>query len=130
MNVSVALTIQLTLFGLPGGDRLRNTRLNRMVDLDRRMIPFSWACRDLNVHPSALQARARRADLTRQRAIDNVLLLLRQEIARSDVTVRATLREHFLRETGHERGPAGTVYGLRRGAGRGDRACRSGGAVA
>jgi hypothetical protein len=41
------------------------------------------------------------------------LILLRQEIASSDVTVRATLREHFLGETGHERGPAGTVYGLR-----------------
>ncbi len=58
------------------------------------------------------------------------LVLLRQEIARSDVTVRATLREHFLGETGHERGPAGTVYGLRRGAGRGDWACGSGRAVA
>ena len=62
--------------------------------------------------------------------LDALLILLRQEIGRSDVTVRATLREHFLGETGHERGPAGTVYGLRRGAGRGDRACRSGGAVA
>src|SRR6185312_3701188 len=48
----------------------------------------------------------------------------------SDVTVGATLREHFLGETGYERGPAGTVYGLCRGTGRGDRACRSGGAVA
>src|SRR3954468_212712 len=62
--------------------------------------------------------------------INRYLVLLRQEIARSDVTVRATLREHFLGETGHERGSAGTVYGLRRGAGRGDWACRSGGAVA
>src|SRR4029079_16551924 len=60
----------------------------------------------------------------------NLLILLRQEIAGSDVTVRATLREHFLGETGHERGSAGTVYGLHRGAGRGDWACRSGGAVA
>src|SRR4051794_24825444 len=59
-----------------------------------------------------------------------LVILLRQEIAGSDVTVGATLREHFLGETGHERGPAGTVYGPRRGAGRGDRACRSGGAVA
>src|SRR3954447_13995053 len=58
------------------------------------------------------------------------LFLLRHEIASSGVTVRATLREHFLGETGHERGSAGTVYGLRRGARRGDRACRSGGAVA
>src|SRR3954463_9592810 len=40
------------------------------------------------------------------------LVLLRQEVASSGVTVRATLREHFLRETGHERGPAGTVRGL------------------
>src|SRR4051794_39019 len=58
------------------------------------------------------------------------LVLLRQEIASSGVTVRATLREHFLWETGHERGPAGTVYGLCRCADRGDRACRSGRAVA
>ena len=62
--------------------------------------------------------------------IDDLLILLRHEIAISGVTVRATLREHFLWETGHERGPAGTVYGLCRGAGRGDRTCRSGGAVA
>src|SRR4051794_20409427 len=62
--------------------------------------------------------------------LNSFVVLLRQEIGRSDVTVRATLREHFLGETGHERGPAGTVYGLRRGAGGGDRACRSGGAVA
>jgi len=40
------------------------------------------------------------------------LVLLRQEVASSGVTVRATLREHFLRETGHERGPAGAVRGL------------------
>ena len=40
------------------------------------------------------------------------LVLLRQEIASSGVTFRATLREHFLGEKGHERGPAGTVYGL------------------
>src|SRR4051794_36326267 len=58
------------------------------------------------------------------------IVLLRQEIASSDVTVRVTLREHFLGETGHERGPAGTVYGLPQGTGRGDRACGSGGAVA
>src|SRR3954469_5696482 len=58
------------------------------------------------------------------------LFLLRQEIVSSDVTVRATLREHFLGETGHEQGAAGTVRGLCRGARRGDRACGSGGAVA
>ncbi|MGD9618272.1 MAG: peptidoglycan DD-metalloendopeptidase family protein, partial [Alphaproteobacteria bacterium] len=40
------------------------------------------------------------------------LILLRQEIASSDVTVRATLREDFLGGTGHERGSAGTVRGL------------------
>src|SRR4051812_25603191 len=56
--------------------------------------------------------------------------LLRQEIASSDVTVRAILREHFLRETGHERGPAATVRGLCRGACRGDWARGSGGAIA
>src|SRR5690348_1692319 len=66
----------------------------------------------------------------RQWKADRALVLLRQENASSDVTVRATLREHFLGETGHERGPAGTVYGLPRGAGRGDRACGSGRAVA
>src|SRR3954469_4606428 len=48
------------------------------------------------------------------------LVLLRQEIASYGVTVRATLREHFLGETGHERGPAGTVRGLCRGPRRGD----------
>src|ERR1044071_4081626 len=58
------------------------------------------------------------------------LILLRQEIASSDVTVDATLREHFLGETGHERGPAATVHGLCRGACRGDWARGSGGAVA
>src|SRR5688572_1406752 len=58
------------------------------------------------------------------------LILLRQAIASSGVTFRATLRERFLGETGHERGAAGTVCGLCRCADRGDRTCRSGGAVA
>src|SRR3954462_5763403 len=58
--------------------------------------------------------------------LSGFLILLRHEIASSGVTVRATLRQHFLGESGHERGSAGTVYGLRRGARRGDRACRSG----
>ena len=35
--------------------------------------------------------------------LDGNLILLRQEIASSGVTFRATLREHFLGETGHER---------------------------
>src|SRR3954453_13036358 len=60
----------------------------------------------------------------------DMLILLRQEIVSSDVTVRATLREHFLGETGHEQGAAGTVRGLCRGAPGGDRAWGSGGAVA
>ena len=42
----------------------------------------------------------------------NFLLLLRQETASTGVIVQAILREHFRRETGHERGSAGTVYGL------------------
>src|SRR4051812_49349304 len=58
------------------------------------------------------------------------IVLLRQEIASYGVTVRATLRVHFLGETGHERGPAGTVRGLCRGTRRGDWACGSGRAIA
>src|SRR4051812_35190181 len=61
---------------------------------------------------------------------DSAVVLLRQEIASYGVTVRATLREHFLGETGHERGPAGTVRGLCRGTRRGDWACGSGRAIA
>ena len=38
--------------------------------------------------------------------MSDAIVLLRQEIARSEVTVGATLREHFLGETGHERGSA------------------------
>ena len=53
-----------------------------------------------------------------------------REIASSGVTVRATLKRVVLGGTGHERGPAGTVRGLCRGAGRGDWACGSGRAVA
>jgi hypothetical protein len=33
-------------------------------------------------------------------------------VASSGVTFRATLREHFLGETGHERGPAETVCAI------------------
>src|SRR4051794_41888347 len=60
----------------------------------------------------------------------NRVVLLRQKLASSGVDVRDTLKRCGLWGTGHERGSAGTVWRLCRGARRGDRACRSGGAVA
>jgi hypothetical protein len=58
------------------------------------------------------------------------LVLLRQKLVSCGVAVRDSLEKHCLEGAGHERGPAGTVWRLCRGARRGDRACGSGGAVA
>src|SRR3954447_15962857 len=59
-----------------------------------------------------------------------VLVLLRQKIASSGVTVRSTLKRVVFEGTGHERGPAGTGRGLCQCACRGAWACRSGGGLA
>src|SRR3954464_6144241 len=68
--------------------------------------------------------------LTDEHILPFGVVLLRQKLASSGVTVRDTLKKRGLWGTGHERGSAGTVWRLCRGAHRGDRACRSGGAVA
>ena len=90
----------------------------RSMPLDIAFIETEGELIDITVH-------VLRADM-----VESAIILLRQEIASSDVTVQATLREHFLGETGHERGPAGTVRDLCRGTGRGDWACGSGRAIA